>query len=128
MPILPIKGTNIYDTSQFHKPTILIVNNGGEIFDYYVSILKKNCENEYSFLKTDKSIVGTPNVFRRDILKGTSDGDPIVGKPYTISNGGWHTSTVIKIVNDNILITKNSVYVIHNISEMREKKINDLGI
>ena len=127
MPILPIKGTNIYDTSQFHKPTILIVNSG-EIFDYYVSILKKNCENEYSFLKTDKSIVGTPNVFRRDILKGTSDGDPIVGKPYTISNGVWHTSTVIKIVNDNVLITKNSVYAIHNISEMREKKINDLGI
>ncbi len=136
MPVTPIKGTRVYDTHQFKKQTIMVVNNGGPLFDYYVSILKENCEIDYNFLKTEKSIVGTPQIFRSslignkpvDTLKGISDGDPIVGNSYTINNSSWHTSKVEKIIDDCILITKNSVYAIHNLSDVRDKKLNNLGI
>ena len=33
-----------------------------------------------------------------------------------------------KIIDENILITRNSVYAIHNVSKLREKRLNDLGI
>jgi hypothetical protein len=136
LPVSPIKGTRVYDTSQFRKQTLMIVSDGGSLFDYYISILRKNCESDYNFLKTKKSIVGTPQIFRSsllghkpvDTLKGISDGDPIVGLPYTINNGSWYTSKIEKIIDDYILITKNSVYAIHNISDFRDKKLNDIGI
>jgi hypothetical protein len=133
MPVLPIKGTRVYDSSQFRKQTIMFVNNGGFLFDHYVSILRENCESDYSFLKTEQSIVGYPQLFRTphkqsDTIKGISDGDPIVGVPYTINNGSWHTSKVEKIIDDYIIITKNSVYAIHNLSDFRNKKIEDLGL
>jgi len=133
LPVSPIKGTRVYDTSQFKKQTIMVVNNGGVLFDYYVSILRKNCESDYAFLKTDQSIVGYPQLFRTphkqsDTIKGISDGNPIVGNSYTINNSSWHTSKVEKIIEDCILITKNSVYAIHNLSDIRDKKLNDLGL
>jgi hypothetical protein len=133
MPVLPIKGTRVYDTSQFRKQTIMVVNNGGVLFDYYVSILRENCEDDYSFLKTEQSIIGYPQLFRTphkqsDTIKGISDGDPIVGVPYTINNGSWHTSKVEKIIDGCVLITKNSVYAIHNLSDFRNKKIENLGL
>lgn len=33
MPVLPIKGTRVFDSSQFRKQTIMVVNNGGVLFD-----------------------------------------------------------------------------------------------
>lgn len=133
MPVLPIKGTRVFDSSQFRKQTIMVVNNGGVLFDYYVSILRENCEDDYSFLKTEQSIIGYPQLFRTphkqsDTIKGISDGDPIVGLPYTINNGSWHTSKVEKVIDGCILITKNSVYAIHNLSDFRNKKIENLGL
>jgi hypothetical protein len=133
MPVLPIKGTRVFDSSQFRKQTIMVVNNGGVLFDYYVSILRENCEDDYSFLKTEQSIIGYPQLFRTphkqsDTIKGISDGNPIVGVPYTINNGSWHTSKVEKVMDGCVLITKNSVYAIHNLSDFRNKKIEDLGL
>lgn len=127
MPIIPIKGTRVYDTSQFSKPTIMVVCDGGPIFDYYVSMLKENCD-EYRYLNTAQIIVGNQHT-----LKGIPDSDPIVGKPYSINNGwyisGFSASSIVKkIINDNLLISEKSVYVIHDFSQLRDKKLSDLGI
>jgi len=117
------------------RDTIMVVFNGGPIFDHYVSILKEKCGDEYKYLKTDKSIVGTPNNrpdrFSRfdkpfDTLKGLQNKEPKIGESYSIGN--WYTSTVNKIIDDNILITRNSVYAIHDVSKLRDKILNDLGI
>jgi hypothetical protein len=122
--IIPTKG----------KDTIMVVFNGGSIFDHYVSILKEKC-GEYKYLKTDQSIVGKPDTrpdrFSRfdkpsNTLKGIQNDDPVVGESYGIGN--WYTSTVNKIIDDNILITRNSVYAIHDVSKLRDKILNDLGI
>lgn len=129
-----ISKHEILEGKKERNDTIMVVSNGGPIFDYYISMLRENCTN-YNFLKAEQSIVGTPETFRSSLLghkpvktlKGICDGDPIVGKIYTIDNGSWHTSTVNRIIN-NIIITKNSVYAIHNISDLREKRLNDLGI
>lgn len=123
--IIPFKG----------KDTIMVVYNGGPIFDHYVSILKEKCGDEYKYLKTDKSIVGTPSDrpdrFSRfdkpsDTLKGIQNKEPKIGESYGIGN--WYTSTVNKIIDEDILITRNSVYAIHNPSKIRDKILNDLGI
>ena len=123
--ILPTKG----------RDTIMVVYNGGSIFDHYVSILKEKCGDEYKYLKTDKSIVGTPNNrpdrFSRfdkpsDTLKGLQNKEPKIGESYGIGN--WYTSTVNKIIDNDILITRNSVYAIHDIPKLRDKILNDLGI
>lgn len=125
IPVLPIKGTRVYDTAQFrNKQTIMIVSDGGELFDYYVNILRSNCD-DYSYLKTTKSIVGKPQSFRSS---GLSDGDPQINQSFTINNSSWYTSKVEKIIDDYIIITKNSVYVIHNLSDLRNKKISNLGL
>ena len=112
------------------KETIMIVYNGGPIFDHYVSILKEKCGDEYKFLKTDKNIIGGPhryipgNIDNR--LFGELDGELVIGMSFTV--GSWHSSIVQKIINKNIAITSNSVYAIHNLSEFRENRLNDLGI
>lgn len=134
MPVVPIKGTSVYDTSQFRKKTIMIVCDGGPVFDYYVSKFRENCSHDFNFLNTAQSIVGKPQSFRRsfdsqpDTLKGISDGDPIIGKPYTINNSSWYTSKVEKIIDDYLIITKNSVYALHRTEKVRDKKLKDLGI
>jgi hypothetical protein len=117
------------------RDTIMVVFNGGPIFDHYVSILKEKCGDEYKYLKTQQSIVGTPSDrpdrFSRfdkpsNTLKGIQNKEPKIGESYGVVN--WYTSTVIKIIDDNILITRNSVYAIHDISKLRDKILNDLGI
>jgi len=121
-------GNILPAVSSSGKKTIMIVSDGEQLFDYYVSILIQNCD-EYSFLKTSKSIVGKPQVFKSsllgnqfmDTLKGLSDGDPVVGQSFTINNSSWYTSKVEKIIDDCIIITKNSVYAIHNLSDVRIK-------
>jgi hypothetical protein len=131
LPVMPIKGTRVYDTAQFrNKQTIMVVYDGGELFDYYVNKLRENCGEKYSFQKTAQSIVGYSNSFRSSTtsLKGISDGDPQIGQSYTINKSSWYTSTVIKIIDGVVLITKNSVYAIHNISDLREDKLKGIGI
>ena len=112
------------------KETLMVVNNGGPIFDHYVAILKEKCGDEYKFLKTDKNIIGGPHSYRpgnNDTrLFGELDGDLLVGMSFVV--GSWHSSIVQKIINNNIVITKNSVYAIHSVSEFRDKKLKDLGI
>lgn len=123
--IIPTEGRN----------TIMVVFDGGTIFDHYVSILKEKCGDEYRYLKTQQSIVGTPSDrpdrFSRfdkpsNTLKGIQNKEPKIGESYGVVN--WYTSTVNKIIDDNILITRNSVYAIHDISKLRDKILNDLGI
>ncbi len=115
--------------------TIMVVRNGGPVFDHYVSILREKCGDEYKYLKTDQSIVGTPNnrssrfsKFDKpsDTLKGMQNDEPEIGKSYGVEN--WYSSTVNEIIDEDILITRNSVYAIHNVSKLRDKKLNDLGI
>ena len=117
------------------KDTIMVVFDGGPIFDHYVSILKEKCGDEYKYLKTQQSIVGTPSNrpdrFSRfdkpsNTLKGIQNKEPKIGESYGIGN--WYTSTVNKIIDDNILITRNSVYAIHDVPKLRDKILNDLGI
>ena len=121
--------------SIINSETIMVVFDGGPLFDHYVSILREKCGDEYKYLKTQKSIVGTPDTrpdrFSKfdkpsDTLKGIQNADPVVGESYGIGN--WYTSTVNKIIDEDILITRNSVYAIHNPSKIRDKILNDLGI
>jgi hypothetical protein len=129
LPPNPISGSTVYDTSQFRTQTIMIVSDGGPIIDHYVSILKKETSG-YSFLKTQKKIVGGPFSYRPgnndSRLIGELDGEIVIGMSFAVGN--WHSSVVEKIIDNNIIITKNSVYVIHNISQFRDKKIESLGI
>jgi len=125
-------GTILPDIKGGREFTIMVVYNGGPIFDYYVNILKEKCGNEYKYLKTDQAIIGAVSKFNLNknkietTLKGIQNDVPVVGQIFTI--GYWHTSTVMKIIDENILITRNSVYVIHDVSKLREKRLNDLGI
>ena len=125
-----------------NKPTVMVVHDAGPTFEYYVNKLKENCIEKFSFQKTAQSIVGYPSVFtfakfaRSSLvgnqpsykLKGISDGDPIIGKPYTINNSTWHTSTVEEIIDDCVIITKNSVYAIHTTSKLRDEKLKNIGL
>lgn len=117
--------------SKEDKHTIMVVYNGGPIFDHYVEVLKEKCGDKYKYLKTDQSIVGTMEVFRlgrkkSETLKGIQNSEPKIGTSYGVES--WYTSIVNEIIDDNILITKNSVYAIHDVSKIREKRLNDLGI
>lgn len=109
---------------------ILVATDGDEIYNYYLQILKKN-RPQFRYQKTVQSIVGYVVISwleKNKTLIGKCDGNPIVGKPYTINNSSWHTSTVEDIIEESVLITKNSIYAIHNLSKIRDKKINDLGL
>jgi len=127
-------GTILPDIKGGREFTIMIVYNGGPIFDHYVNILKEKCGDEYKYLKTDQSIVGSINNASKfskfdkpsNTLKGIQNADPVVGQSYGVGN--WYTSTVNRIIDENILITRNSVYAIHDVSKFREKRLNDLGI
>lgn len=126
-------GTIIPSTKE-DKHTIMVVFNGGHIFDHYVGVLKEKCGDKYNYLRTDKAIVGTPEKFRSslvghkklDRIKGFQNDEPKIGVSYGVQD--WYTSTVNDIIDGNILITRNSVYVINDISKVREKRLNDLGI
>ena len=114
------------------KATMMVVCNAGEPCDSYVKILREHCSEEYSFMKTDKAIIGTPkmsmrsHVYEGHSIKGVIDAPPQVGNSLAV--GHWRTSVVDQVIDDCIIITKNSVYAIHNPALIREKKLNDLGI
>jgi hypothetical protein len=107
------------------KTIIMVVSDGGPVYDYYIDILKKRCGDDYSYLKTEKFIIGEVS-HPKSVQK--FDSDPEVGKTFTINNGSWQTSTVTRIVSDSVFITKNSVYAIHEVDKLRHQKLNDLGI
>ena len=133
-------GSIVPSVKEGVKDTIMVVFNGGPIFDHYVEVLKEKCGDKYNYLRTDKAIVGTMEVFkgvqrmtssllghkRSEILKGFQNDEPKIGFSYGVES--WYTSTVNEIIDGNILITRNSVYAIHDISKIREKRLNDLGI
>ena len=129
MQVQVIKIASIIGPDSF--PFILVANDGDLIYNYYLGILKTN-KPEFRYQKTTLSIIGTPNlgIFgkKSDKLIGESDGDPIVGQSYTIDNSTWHTSLIEEILEECVLITKNSIYAIHNQSKLRDKKITDLGL
>jgi hypothetical protein len=130
--------------------TIMVVRNGGPVFDHYVSILREKCGDEYKYLKTDQSIVGTPNNHRifskfdkpSDTLKGIQNDEPEIGKsffffvgspkPFTgglarfIMNSPFQTTSVTKIVDEFTFETKNSVYYLIDKSRERDIKIEDI--
>lgn len=104
---------------------LMVVVDGGPVYDYYIDILRKSCGNDYKYLKTEKLIVGAVS-HPKSVQK--FDSEPEVGKAFTINNGSWQTSTVTRIVSDSVFITKNSVYAIHEVDKLRHQKLNDLGI
>jgi hypothetical protein len=115
------------------KPTLMVVYDAGPVYDHYVNILRKECKNDYQFLKTSKSIIierisNTGRIGEGHSYVGKFDDNPQVGKSFTLANGSWSTTPVINIVDENIIITSNSIYAIHDVSKMRDKKLKDLGI
>lgn len=131
-------AARVYDTSQFSRKNILLASDGGSLYEHYISLLVKNCSSDkYNFIESQKVIIGEPwslTVHKTkvsqlsDVLKGTSDGDPLIGKPYSISGGFWKTTEVIEVISDCVFITKNSVYAIHDIMNFRNRKIGELGV
>ena len=103
--IIPFLNHNL---SKEDKHTIMVVYNGGPIFDHYVEILKEKCGDKYNYLKTDKDIVGTPEKFRSSLLghekvdriKGIQNDEPKIGVSFGV--GHWYTSIVKDIIDENI--------------------------
>ena len=127
-------GTLLPAIPSREKPIMMVVFDAGEPCDTYVKILRERFSEEYSFLKTQKVIIGTPKMGMRGQVRrghsiiGLEDAAPMEGQPYTIDSGSWHTSRVEKVVDGCVLITKNSIYALHDPAEMRDKKLDVLGI
>jgi hypothetical protein len=126
--VLPrVKGNN--------KSTIMVVFDAGSIYDYYINILREECKNDYNFLKTEKSIIAdrfstrvAGRIGEGHSYKGKFDDPPQVGESFTVNNGSWSTTPIINIIDNDIIITRNSIYAIHDVSKVRDKKLKDLGI
>lgn len=127
----------------FDKTKLIILRNSDPIVDYYVDMLieaHKEDGIEYSYIKTGDNTIITqkPYIFRKLLnkgikddckyIKGIPDYFPIIGKIFSINNGNWGTSLVDRIINDTIIITNNSIYAIHSIGYIRNKKLDYLGI
>jgi hypothetical protein len=125
-----LSPTNKFSENYLKIGTIMIVSDGGSIFDYYIKKLKIDLGDVFKYQKASQSIVGSPEIRRRLSnsyeLSGMQSSDPVLGKSYNV--GTWYTSEVIKIIDEDIIITKNSVYAIHNTSKIRDKNLEDLGI
>ena len=124
------------------KPVVMTITDGGEIVDYYLDIFLRNMkdelkENGVRIQRTAGGIVSATPHFG-DILrgkvptgkgrKGIEDGEPIVGESYTLDNNSWHTSRVDRVIENCVLVTKNSIYAIHTLQNIRNRKLDDLGI
>jgi hypothetical protein len=113
-----------------NNKTILIVNDGDSIFNHYIDILRKNYKGDCSFLKTTKEIIGGPFNFlpgkSNKKLIGELLESPVVGKSFSL--GSWYSSSVEEIIEEDIIITKNSVYALYNQSKLRNNKLENLGI
>lgn len=111
--------------------TIMIVNNGGEIIDFYVNKLTNDFNNEFAFIKSEQSLIGTSFTGTVWAKRGSSiiislNDLPNIGEFFYIEK--YRSSKVVKIIDNQIIITEDSVYALHNQSNIRESRLNDLGI
>lgn len=117
-------------------PLIMIIKESNPIESHYINKLKNAIGDRYNILNTDGIIRPSgSNFVSSKILSdsskniyGVSDGDPIVGRAYTINNSLWHTSKIEEVIDTDLFITKNSVYALYNKSNMRENTLRDIGI
>jgi hypothetical protein len=117
----------IRDISGKGKQTIMIISDGDSKIEFYTSLFIKEKSNNYNILKTTGGIVGQPFLKERGkAIIGVCDDNPVIGKIFTINNYSWHTSKVVDIIENCVLITMNSVYVIHNNSNLRNLKLNKI--
>ena len=118
------------------KPVLMVIDEFSDDASYYIKILRKNIGNKYAVMKTGNGIIRQPTFsnykaypgFSDEILKGNPDGEPILGRPFTINNGLWQTTPVLEIIDGCIIITKNSVYALQSKLTIRERKLNNLGL
>jgi hypothetical protein len=106
-----------------------IVCDGGPIFDYYKDIVIQYTSNMFEFYETLQIYVGGPFPYNDPRkLVGHLENKPIIGQPLTLKIQRWYSSIITNIINDFIIITKNSVYVIHDLSNLRDQKLQNIGI
>ena len=130
----------IRDISGKGKQTFMIISDGDSKIEFYTSLFIKEKSNNYNILKTAGGIVEQPNLYNpgfrsphavsttnhSKVKIGVCDDNPKVGKIFTINGYSWHTSKVVDIIENCVLITMNSVYVIHNDSNLRNLKLNKI--
>jgi hypothetical protein len=109
-----------YKRTGWGKQTIMIISDGDSKIEFYTSLFIKEKSNNYNILKTTGGIVEQPFII------GVCDDNPVIGKIFTINNSSWHTSKVVDIIENCVLITMNSVYAIHNNSNLRNLKLNKI--
>jgi hypothetical protein len=106
-----------------------IVCDGGHILDYYRQIVIGNTAHLFEFYDTQQIFVGGPFPYNNpNRLVGHIDEIPLVGQPFTMNKRSWHSSRIEYIIDNCIIITKNSVYALHDISKLREIKLQNIGI
>ncbi len=117
------------------RKAYLMVDEDDDINKYYVNIVREHFKDTHMIMKSS-GIIRQPtwssyNTFvgmtERPVI-GIPDGEPIIGKSFTINNSSWHTSEVKKIIENDILVTRNSVYLLYNKSNHRDRIIKDLGV
>jgi hypothetical protein len=100
------------------KKPMIMLRCDDESLKYYTDILVNNYK-EYGYQKTN-------GIIRDKRYKGIPDFEPKVGESFTLDETKFWTSEVIRIIDDKILITRNSVYALHDISKLREEKIGKI--
>jgi len=106
-----------------HSGKVMYVDKDNIEKQYYVNILEDFYKN------SDIKILDTSNKFwTNNDLRVFNHSEIEVGKPFSINGGSWQTSIVEEVIDNVILVTKNSVYVLYNLEELRERKLKDLGI
>lgn len=95
------------------------------LYNFYIEKLK-NIPNYQVIEVSDFSCVGKFNMGQ--VVTGKPDYEPTIGESFCMNNWTFHTSGVKDIIDDIFLITRNSVWVIHDKSDVRneilEKIIN----
>jgi hypothetical protein len=118
------------------KRKIVIVKSAGPICDFFTKKLENflgdSVSIKYQHKGLDPVMLSTVRYAGRlnlgESRRGKSDGLPSIGRSFSMDNSGWLTSRVSQIIDDDIIITDNSVYVIYDISKFRDDKLNILGI
>ena len=127
---------NLQPSVNKRVPTVMILDSDDPVVVHYLSIFKDYCKYYWSvsLLKTSESIIrpSGEDLYRLNMtkksknVKGRIDDEPQIGKSFTINNSSWHTSLVENIIDGNIIVTRNSVYALHDIGTMREQKLKTL--
>ncbi len=126
-----LKLGSIHCTTKQHNGLrrLNIVCDGGHIFDFYNQILIKHTSSIFEFYETEQIFVGGPFPYNSPKkLVGVLSCIPLAGQPITMNQKTWQSSIVTSIINDCIIVTRNSVYALHNLSKLRDDKIQQLGI